>query len=136
MAGSILVDSGFLVALLNRHDSNHAWASALAMRYPPQWVTCDAVLSETFVLLGASGLPAIAELISRGALSSTFRFSDGGTDILKLMQKYADVPMTFADACLVRMTEIVSDPTLLTTDADFRKYRRLGRKAVPCLLPG
>lgn len=135
MAGSILVDSGFLVALLNRRDSNHAWASALAKRYPPQWLTCDAVLSETFLLLGASGLPAIAELTTRGALSSTFRFSDSETDILRLMQKYANVPMAFADACLVRMTEIVSDPTLLTTNTDFRNYRRLGRKAVPCLLP-
>ncbi len=45
------------------------------------------------------------------------------------MEKYADVPMSFADACLVRMTEVSSDPTLLTTDTDFRIYRRHGRKA-------
>ena len=55
--------------------------------------------------------------------------------ILKLMQKYADVSMSLADACLVRMTETVADPILLTTDADFRIYRRHSRQVIPCVTP-
>jgi len=55
--------------------------------------------------------------------------------VLKLMQKYADVPMSLADACLVRMTEALSDSVILTTDADFRIYRRHSRHVVPCMLP-
>ena len=55
--------------------------------------------------------------------------------VLKLMEKYADVPMSLADACLVRMTEALADPVLLTTDADFRIYRRHSRQAVPCVIP-
>ena len=51
------------------------------------------------------------------------------------MQKYADVPMSLADACLVRMTEALPDPIVLTTDTDFRVYRRHSRQAVPCVLP-
>jgi hypothetical protein len=51
------------------------------------------------------------------------------------MHKYADVPMSLADSCLVRMSETLSDPLLLTTDADFRIYRRHSRQAVPCMLP-
>jgi hypothetical protein len=51
------------------------------------------------------------------------------------MEKYADVPMSFADACLVRMTETLADPMLLTTDADFRIYRRHSRQTVPCVTP-
>ncbi len=51
------------------------------------------------------------------------------------MLKYADVPMSLADACLVRMTEVLTDPVLLTTDTDFRIYRRLGRKTIPCVMP-
>jgi uncharacterized protein len=54
---------------------------------------------------------------------------------LALLRKYAVVPMSFADACLVRMTETLPDPILLTTDTDFRIYRRLGRKTIPCVLP-
>jgi predicted nucleic acid-binding protein len=55
--------------------------------------------------------------------------------VLRLLAKYADVPMSFADACLVRMTETLNDPVLLTTDADFRIYRRHGRQAIPCVMP-
>ena len=60
---------------------------------------------------------------------------EGAQAVLRLMQKYADVPMSFADACLVRMTETLNDPVLLTTDADFRVYRRHSRQAIPCVLP-
>jgi len=52
-----------------------------------------------------------------------------------LTDKYADVPMSLADACLVRMTEVLADPVLLTTDGDFRLYRRRSRQVIPCLMP-
>ena len=55
--------------------------------------------------------------------------------VLKLLEKYAGVRMSFADACLVRMTETLNDPVLLTTDTDFRVYRRHGRQVIPCVLP-
>jgi predicted nucleic acid-binding protein len=55
--------------------------------------------------------------------------------VLKLMQKYSDVPMSLADACLVRMTETFADAVVLTTDADFRVYRRHSRHVVPCVTP-
>jgi predicted nucleic acid-binding protein len=55
--------------------------------------------------------------------------------VLRLLQKYADVPMSLADACLVRMTEVLADPVLLTTDADFRVYRRHGRQILPGVTP-
>ena len=55
--------------------------------------------------------------------------------MLKLMKKYSDVPMSLADACLVRMTETRSNPVILTTDNDFRIYRRHSRQIVPCILP-
>ena len=51
------------------------------------------------------------------------------------MKKYRDVPMSLADACLVRMTEIVADPVILTTDSDFRLYRRHSRHVVPSVMP-
>jgi uncharacterized protein len=55
--------------------------------------------------------------------------------VLNLMQKYDDVPMSLADACLVRMTETFADPVLLTTDRDFLVYRRHGRQVVPVAIP-
>jgi uncharacterized protein len=93
------------------------------------------MLTETFYLLGASGMPAGANLLRRRAVACPFRLDDAAEEVLRLMEKYADVPMSFADACLVRMTETLTDPVLLTTDADFRIYRRHGRQTVPCVTP-
>ncbi len=135
MAKSALVDAGFLVALLSRRDANHGWAAAQAPRLPPPWATCEAVLSEASHLLGGLGTLSVASLLRRGALVCDYRFADDMDAVLKLLAKYADVPMSFADACLVRMTETLNDPVLLTTDGDFRIYRRHGRQIVPCVLP-
>lgn len=135
MAKSALVDAGFLVALLSRRDANHRWAAAQAPRLPPPWTTCEAVLSEASHLLGARGTASLASLLHRSALVCGFRFADDMNAVLGLLEKYADVPMSFADACLVRMTETLNDPVLLTTDSDFRIYRRHGRQSIPCVSP-
>jgi predicted nucleic acid-binding protein len=135
MATSALVDAGFLLALLSRRDGNHRWAAAQAPRLPPPWMTCEAVLSEASHLLGGYGTRSLASLLRRGALVCGYRFADDMDAVFKLLEKYADVPMSFADACLVRMTETLNDPMLLTTDADFRIYRRHGRQIIPCVLP-
>src|SRR5205085_11513038 len=116
MARNALVDTGFLVALLSRRDANHAWAAALAAQLPPPWSTCEAVLSEALHLLGGQGAPGLGAMLRRGALLCGYRFADDIDAVLRLLAKYADVPMSFADACLVRMTETLNDPVLLTTD--------------------
>jgi predicted nucleic acid-binding protein len=135
MATSALVDAGFLVALLSRRDGDHRRTAAQAQRLPPPWMTCEAVLSEASHLLGAHGTGSLALLLRRGALDCSYRFADDMVSVLKLLEKYADVPMSFAHACLVRMTETLNEPVLLTTGADFRIYRRHGRQIIPCVPP-
>jgi uncharacterized protein len=135
MARSVIVDAGFLVALMSQRDTNHGWAAEQASHHPPPWATCEAVLSEAAHLLGPRGIGSLAALLRRDALVCRFRFGEEMEAVLRLLQKYADVPMSFADACLVRMTETLGDAVLLTTDSDFRIYRRHGRQIVRCVLP-
>jgi uncharacterized protein len=135
MAGSVLVDAGFVVALLSRRDTHHGWAAAQAPQFPPPWNTCEAAISEVFHLLGGHGAASVSELLRRRSLLVTFELAKDLEPVLKLMQKYSNVPMSLADACLVRMTETMTDPLLLTTDADFRIYRRHSRHVVPCVAP-
>jgi predicted nucleic acid-binding protein len=52
-----------------------------------------------------------------------------------LMERYEDVPMSLADACMVRMTELFDNAAVMTFDADFRIYRRSGRKIIPLVAP-
>ena len=135
MAPSILVDAGYVVALLSRRDTHHHWAVAAAERLPPPWKTCKSALSEAFHLLGIPGQPALSALLRRQAVICAFDLTENIDEVLKLIPKYQDAPMSFADACLVRMTEIFADPVLLTTNADFRVYRRHGRRTISCAIP-
>ena len=135
MAANVLVDAGFVVALLSRRDTHHRWAVERAPQFTPPWITCEAAMSEAFHLLGARGAPALTALLRRGAVYVGFALARDQEPVLRLMAKYSDVPMSLADACLVRMTETHADAIILTTDADFRIYRRHSRQIVPCSMP-
>jgi predicted nucleic acid-binding protein len=135
MAESVLVDAGFLIALLSRRDRHHRWAAMQSPRLALPWKTCEAVLSEAFHLVGSRGRPGLAALLRRGAVVTAFDLGDDLDRVLTLMLKYADVPMSLADACLVRMSETSADPVIVTTDADFTIYRRHGRQVVPSVTP-
>ena len=135
MAASVLVDSGFLVALLSRRDAHHRWSEQEAQRHPPPWKTCEAVLSETFHLIGAGRATPLRTLLTRGAVTLEFDLGTNLKSVLKFMQKYGNLPASLADASLVRMTETLHEPLLLTTDTDFRVYRKNDRQVVPCVMP-
>jgi len=135
MAKNVLVDAGFVVALLSSRDNHHEWAVTQASELPPPWSTCEAVLSEFFHLLGGLGARNLGALLRRRALLVAFELADSVEPVARLIEKYSDVPMSLAGACLVRMTETLADPVILTTDQDFRVYRRHSRQVVPCVTP-
>ena len=93
------------------------------------------MLSEALHLLGPRGLPALGALLRRQALLAAFDLDNDLDPVIRLLQKYTNIPMSLADACLVRMSETMADPIILTTDSDFRVYRRHSRQVIPCLLP-
>jgi predicted nucleic acid-binding protein len=133
---SCIVDSGALAALLDPREEHHRWAREVFFRQPLPWLTCEAVASETFFLLHEPHARALEKLLRQGHLRMGLNLADELIHVLDLRAKYADVPMSLADACLVRMSETLPDPVVLTTDADFKIYRRHSRQVVPCLMPG
>jgi predicted nucleic acid-binding protein len=78
---------------------------------------------------------SVIQLVAEDILTLEFSAQANIVRILRLMEKYADRPMDFADACLVAMTEEFSDPMLFTLDDDFRFYRRHGRDTIPFVSP-
>jgi predicted nucleic acid-binding protein len=135
MAQSVIVDASFVIALLRPRDRHHSWAVDRSHEYGRPWHTCEAVISEIFFLLGPLARPTLSQMLSRERLVISFELSRDLDSVLSLLEKYADVPMSIADACLVRMSEILPRPVVLTTDSDFRVYRRHGRKTIPYVLP-
>ena len=135
MPKSCIVDSGALVALLDPREENHVWARETLLRQTHPWWTCEAVISESFFLLEKPYAHALDRLLRQGFVRLGLNLENELDRILDMRAKYASVPMSLADACLVRMSETLPNTVVVTTDTDFRIYRRHSRQAVPCLLP-
>jgi predicted nucleic acid-binding protein len=136
-ATKLLLDSGPLVGFLVETDQHHRWADEMWSRlYEPLW-TCEAVLSESIFLLQSGGVSVgpLLELFERGLVRIDFNISSHQPDVWELLRKYADQPMSLADACLVRMAELNENCQIFTTDKDFKIYRRKGRSVIPLLAP-
>ena len=136
-ATRVLLDTGPLVAYLNRNDRHHQWAiKCWSALFDPLW-TCEAVVSEAVFLLQSVGGSAdpILRLIERRIIRLDFVLNDHRADVFRLLRKYADRPMSTADACLVRMAELSDAAQVFTTDKDFLVYRRKGRQVIPVLAP-
>jgi predicted nucleic acid-binding protein len=131
----IVVDAGPIVALLNRRDSGHAWARDVFESHRGPFVTCEAVVAEACHLLRRHGGDEVMQLGERGFLSVAFALESQWPSVRALMRRYADVPMSLADACLVRMTEIDPAARVMTMDSDFRVYRRDNRQVIPTIMP-
>jgi uncharacterized protein len=137
MKREVLLDTGPLVAFINGRDIYHDWAMAQWAHITPPLLTCEAVISEAcYLLRGAKrGQAAVMELINRGILNLPVRIDEHIKQLTWLLEKYNDIPMSLADACMVRMSELYSDSLLLTIDNDFNIYRKNKRQAIQVLSP-
>lgn len=137
MDDAILVDTGPIVALLIARDQYHAWAKNEWAKLKPPLLTCEPVLSEAqHIIHRLGGDPLVViEFVRRGLLIPSFRVESEIDALIKLERTYADVPMSLADACLVRMSELAPRSRVMTTDADFIKYRRNRRQLIPLICP-
>ena len=137
MTAVTLVDTGPIVAFCNARDAMHGWTLDSFASISDSIVTCESVISEACFLLKRSGgnVDAVFEMIERGALRIQFDLAAEATRIRQLMKRYADLPTSLADACLVRLSELIPDSRVMTLDRDFTVYRRHGRQSIPLLAP-
>ena len=137
MKTQILLDTGPLVALLNRRDTYHSWAVDQWQQLAPPLLTCEAVLVEASHLLRATstgGAPVLA-LVEQGVVEVPFRLAEHAPQVARIMARYRTLPISLADACLIRMCETVPGSTLLTLDPRFSQMRQSNRRRVPMLIP-
>jgi len=136
-AESVLVDAGPLLAWLNRHDEHHEWTSEQFSRLRPPLLTCEPVLAEVaYHLLALGDDPAKAlDLVTSGVVRVALYVEDETEVLASLLRRYNNVPMSLADACMVRLSEMHARSVVFTVDSDFRIYRRSGRLVIPTLMP-
>ena len=138
MLKAVIVDSGPLVAFFNRNDRFHRWAKEKWAGIAPPLLTCEAVLAKTCFRLRhlPGGIRAVLELVNRGVIQTPFQLENEAQSIMSLISRYSDVPMSLAEACLVRMAEQHAQSRVLTLDGDFLIYRKNDRRVIPVLTPG
>lgn len=137
MKQHVILDTGPLVAFLNRRDTYHGWAMQQLADIRQPLLTCEAVLSEACFLMrrNAGGIQAVLDLLHNGFMTLLYHISDDVISVRTLIMKYADVPMSLADACLVRIAERYKNSPVLTLDSDFQIYRRQNAKPIRTILP-
>ena len=132
MKARFLIDAGPLVAALNPRDRNHEWTRARFEELPGPFATCEAVLSEASFLL--DGKDALMALFEEGHGEIVPLDREMGA-LRKLMAKYRSVPMSLADAGLVRLSELYPRLPVVTLDTDFLVYRRNRSQQIPLVAP-
>jgi predicted nucleic acid-binding protein len=133
----VLLDTGPLVAFLNRRDKFHDWAVSQWNEIEPPFLTCESILVEACYLLRSypKAHMVIMDLLRRGIINIPFHIADHAEPVALLMKKYAKIPISLADACLVRMADVIAGSSVLTLDSIFRIYRKANRTILPIISP-
>ena len=129
-----ILDAGPLIAAINRQDQYHQWACDTLERLGPPFYSCPEAIAEAAALTGRPA--AIVEMIQSKEIILAFDLAEQTAGVLALLKKYGDREMDLADACIVRMTELMRDCQVVTLDrSDFSVYRRNGRELISLIAP-
>jgi predicted nucleic acid-binding protein len=121
----VLLDTGVIVALLDRDEQWHAAVVEAIAELRSPLVTCEAVIAEScYLLRRLSGAPeAVIENVARGTFQLPFALSTSAREVKRIQEKYRDLRIDLADACLIRCAEEFGTGDILTLDREFRIYR-------------
>jgi len=129
-----IADSGLLIAALDKGDRYHAWAKRVLEAETPPWLVCESVLAEICASVGTA--EPVLQMLQLGDLEIKFSLNENTPEVLALIRKYRDQRMDLADACVVRMSELLEGSIVYTVDkTDFSVYRRNSRQRIPCVFP-
>ena len=137
MNAPVLLDTGPLVAFLDRRDQHYRWAYDQFERLPFPFLTCEAVLTEATHLLKRSGVRPedVLQLARSGAVRIDYDIRSEVEALQTLLARYRNVPMDLADACPMRMGERHRRCRVLTLDSDFYVYRTEAGDALGVIAP-
>lgn len=132
----LLIDTGPLVAYFDESERHHEWAVDVLSEIEARAMTSQPVVAEVWHLLGRAGRgqDALLSLIADGLLEIDFDLPREVTKVRQLIRRYANVPMSLADASMVRLAEVHRAP-VCTLDSDFRIYRLRGRAPIDIIAP-
>jgi hypothetical protein len=128
-AAMFLADTSFIVSPFAKTPARRKWAQAFFQKHKGQLWTTAAAFAEASHLIGD---PSIAAQILAD-YHFMLDLEEEKSALAALLEKYAP-EMDFADATLVRASELRPTFKLITDDEHFDWYRRnQGRERIPVL---
>lgn len=133
----MLLDTGVIVALLDRGERRHTFCAQVVHALTAPLVTCEAVIAESCYLLRrmAGASEAILENVAAGTFQIPFQLSRDARGVQRILRKYGDREIDLADACLIHLAGEIGSGDILTLDSDFQVYRWGARKPFRLLIP-
>lgn len=134
---AVILDASPLVAYFDASEPHHAWCARQFAALRPPLLTCEAALAEAVYLVDSRGgnSARIFDFVLDGAIRLPFSLEDEIAAVIALRRRYASVPMSLADACLLRLVEQNPHAKVFTLDRDFKIYRQHGRQIIPLIFP-
>jgi len=133
----VLIDTGAIVALLDRSERHHAVCVETLERLTSPLVTCEAVIAESCYLMRrlSGAAEAVIENVAKGVFRIPFELAGAAPQIQRILRKYRDQEIDLADACLIHLAGEVRSGDILTLDSDFAVYRWGTNRPFERLLP-
>ncbi|MGB3494194.1 MAG: PIN domain-containing protein [Elainellaceae cyanobacterium] len=137
MLHQVIVDTGILIALIDRQDRHHLWVTEQLTQIAPPLLTCEAVISEAWFLLQrvTKGRETLLQLLQQRHVIVRFDLDEQLATVADLLARYQSVPASLADAELVRMAELHPNSVIFTLDSDFQIYRKNRNRPITLLSP-
>ena len=138
MTAWAILDTGPIVAFLEKGEQSHNWACDQFASFDPGMLTCEPVITETLFILRRRGHDhaQLMKLLERGVIKIGLSLASHLDEIRRMMDQYAKLPMSLADACIVCMAEMNPRAEIVTLDRHFRVYRTSDRRVLRLRTPG
>jgi len=133
----LLLDTGVIVAWLDRSEHYHAHCVRVLEDLEQPLVTCEAVIAEScYLLCTIHGAPeTVLANVEQGVFQIPFQLTSAASTIRSILHKYRDVPADLADACLIHLADELETGEILTLDSDFARYRWRRNRPFQPLIP-
>lgn len=137
MRRRVIADAGPIVAFIDRGDAHHRWTRDEARNFAGPWLTAETAVTEAWHLLrhSSAAQDALLEMLRRSYLQIGFIMANEVEALQSLCRRFRNVPMSLADASLVRTTELHDGYAVVTFDSDFTIYRKNGREPIDLVMP-
>jgi predicted nucleic acid-binding protein len=125
----VLLDTGFLVALYDRHDAAHLAAVQWLRQFQGRFLTVVPVVTEACFFLATEDKSVLLERIAEGWIELAPLDAQACRRVAVILRKYSQLKPDLADACLVWLAETSGIHKIVTVDErDFVTYRIGGRR--------